>query len=122
MGGNTLDGMAADNPTLVEYFFGGGGQRLMADALQGGRDISQGVPGEDLLEAIVARQRSLATAEDKPDARQAMIGSRRTGPPISVNHTPSPSSRRATFPLAARPQAEGHSGGDFTRGRRAVKS
>ncbi|MEU8363833.1 hypothetical protein AB0C27_48225 [Nonomuraea sp. NPDC048882] len=28
MGGRTLDGLAADNPALVEYFFGDGGQRL----------------------------------------------------------------------------------------------
>ncbi|WP_433437732.1 hypothetical protein [Nonomuraea sp. CA-141351] len=47
MGGSTLDVLAADNPALVEYYFGDGGQRLarlMADALQGGRDVSQGVP------------------------------------------------------------------------------
>lgn len=65
MGGTTLDGLAADNPALVEYYFGDGGQRLarlMADALQGGRDLPQGVPSEDLLQAVIARQRSLATA------------------------------------------------------------
>jgi hypothetical protein len=70
MGGITLDGLAADNPALVEYYFGDGGQRLqrlMADALQGGRDVTQGVPAEDLLNAIVARQRSLAAALNEVD-------------------------------------------------------
>jgi hypothetical protein len=70
MGGIILDGLAADSPALVEYYFGDGGQRLqrlMADALQGGRDVTQGVPAEDLLNAIVARQRSLATALNEVD-------------------------------------------------------
>jgi hypothetical protein len=70
MGSITLDGLAADNPALVEYYFGDGGQRLqrlMADALQGGRDVTQGVPAEDLLNAIVVRQRSLATALNEVD-------------------------------------------------------
>ncbi|WP_030453280.1 hypothetical protein [Herbidospora cretacea] len=70
MGGITLDGLAADNPALVEYYFGDGGQRLarlMADALQGGREVPEGVPGEDLLQAIITRQRSLATALNTVD-------------------------------------------------------
>ncbi|MGI5292803.1 hypothetical protein ACQEVF_57160 [Nonomuraea polychroma] len=59
MGGGKLDGLAADNPALVEYYFGDGGERLawlMADALQGGRDVSPGIPAEDLLQAVIARQ------------------------------------------------------------------
>src|SRR5258707_14056922 len=70
MGSIALDGLAADNPALVEYYFGDGGQRLqrlMADALQGGRDVTQGVPAEDLLNAIVVRQRSLGTAPNEVD-------------------------------------------------------
>ncbi|MEU1734202.1 hypothetical protein [Streptosporangium sp. NPDC020145] len=70
MGGITLDGLAAGNPALVEYYFGDGGQRLarlMADALQGGRDLPQAAPGEDLLQAIITRQRSLATALNEVD-------------------------------------------------------
>jgi hypothetical protein len=70
MGGSTLDSMAADNPALVEYYFGDGGQRLhrlMADALQGGRDVPQGVPTEDLLQAVITRQRSLAATLNEVD-------------------------------------------------------
>lgn len=70
MGGRTLDGLAADNPALVEYFFGDGGQRLarlMAQALQGGREVPAGVPAEDLLDAVIARQRGLATALNEVD-------------------------------------------------------
>ncbi|MDX3109051.1 hypothetical protein [Nonomuraea angiospora] len=58
MGGRTLDGLAADNTALVEYFFGDGGQRLarlMAEALRGGRELPAGVPAEDLLDAVIAR-------------------------------------------------------------------
>lgn len=68
--GITLDGLAAGNPALVAYYFGDGGQRLqrlMADTLQGGRDVTQGVPAEDLLNAIVVRQRSLAAALNEVD-------------------------------------------------------
>ncbi|MEV0169108.1 hypothetical protein [Nonomuraea fuscirosea] len=70
MGGRTLDGLAAGNPALVEYFFGDGGQRLarlMAEALQGGREVPPGAPAEDLLDAVIARQRSLATALNEVD-------------------------------------------------------
>ncbi|RFS44406.1 hypothetical protein D0Q02_22205 [Micromonospora craniellae] len=70
MGGRTLDAMAADRPSLVDYFFGDGGerlQRLMASALQGGRDIAPGVVGEDLLDAILARHRGLADALNDVD-------------------------------------------------------
>lgn len=59
MGGITLDTLAAGNPALVEYYFGDGGHCLaflMADALQGGRDVPEGVPGEDLLQALSARR------------------------------------------------------------------
>ncbi|MFF4617713.1 hypothetical protein [Nonomuraea jabiensis] len=66
MGGITLDGLAAENPALVDYYFGDGEQRLgrlMANALHGGRDV----PGGNLLQAITARQRSLAAALDEVD-------------------------------------------------------
>ncbi|MEV6863343.1 hypothetical protein AB0M44_20355 [Streptosporangium subroseum] len=70
MGGNTLDGMAANNPALVDYYFGDGGQRLhrlMADVLQGGRDVPHGAPAEDLLQAVITRQRSLAATLNEVD-------------------------------------------------------
>jgi hypothetical protein len=70
MGGATLDGMASQRPSLVDYYFGDGGQRLqrlMADALQGGREVPHGAPAGDLLDAIVARHRSLNTALNDVD-------------------------------------------------------
>jgi hypothetical protein len=70
MGGRALDGLIADNPALVEYFFGDGGERLhrlMAEVLRGGRDLPQGVPVEDLLQAVIDRQRGLATALNEVD-------------------------------------------------------
>ncbi|MFC4016125.1 hypothetical protein ACFOY2_53565 [Nonomuraea purpurea] len=92
MGGITLDGMAADNPALVEYYFGDGGQRLhrlMADALQGGRDVPQGAPGEDLLEAAVARQRSLAAALNEVDPFYRYDIQARHGRVWTMNSAPS---------------------------------
>ncbi|MFI7642271.1 hypothetical protein [Nonomuraea sp. NPDC049400] len=70
MGGITLDGMAAENPALVDYYFGDGGQRLqrlMADALRGGRDLPHGAAAEDLLQSVITRQRSLAAALNEVD-------------------------------------------------------
>ncbi|MET8053353.1 hypothetical protein ABZU75_37775 [Streptosporangium sp. NPDC005286] len=70
MGGARLDVMAADNPALVAYYFGDGGQRLhrlMTEALHGSREVPEGVPAEDLLQAIITRQRSLTTALNEVD-------------------------------------------------------
>ncbi|MGI5185368.1 hypothetical protein ACQEVZ_54905 [Dactylosporangium sp. CA-152071] len=65
-----LDGLAAQYPSLVEYFFGDGGerlQRLMADALQGGRDVPRAAAGDDLLDAVSARSASLARSLGEVD-------------------------------------------------------
>ena len=70
MGGRILDGMAAENPALVDYFFGDGGrrlERLMTMALHGGQDVPRGAAGEDLLAAIVSRQQSLAASLNEVD-------------------------------------------------------
>ncbi|MBF9127986.1 hypothetical protein I0C86_03085 [Plantactinospora sp. S1510] len=70
MGGRTLDGMASQRPSLVDYYFGDGGERwhrLMAEALHAGRDTSPGSAGEDLLEAIIARHRSLTASLNEVD-------------------------------------------------------
>jgi hypothetical protein len=62
-----LDGMAADHPALIAYYFGDGGERiqhLMAQALQGGRDMPGPgqVPAENLLTAAIERYEGLAAA------------------------------------------------------------
>ncbi len=70
MGGRTLDGLIAQNPALVEYFFGDGGERLhrlMADILRGGRNFPQGVPAEDLLQEVIDRQCGLASTLNEVD-------------------------------------------------------
>jgi len=70
MGGRTLDGMASRRPSLVDYFFGDGGERLhrlMADALQGGREVSKGIAGEDLVNAVITRHKVLAAALNEVD-------------------------------------------------------
>src|SRR5689334_9477491 len=46
MGRATLEAMAAENPALVEFYFGDGGERLhraITNAFRGGRDLSEGV-------------------------------------------------------------------------------
>ncbi|MEV1168964.1 hypothetical protein [Nonomuraea sp. NPDC049784] len=81
MGGSTLDGLAADNAALVEYCLGDGGQRLarlMADALQGGRDVPQGVPAEDLLQAVIAAPASAGSG--------ASGGTRSSRADLTSNH------------------------------------
>ncbi|MFI7210927.1 hypothetical protein ACIBP4_04505 [Micromonospora maritima] len=70
MGGTNLDVLAARHPELVDYYFGDGGERLhrlMADALQGGRDLPRGVPPQDMLAAAVERQRAIVTNLDQVD-------------------------------------------------------
>ncbi len=70
MGRTNLDVMAAQRPSLIDYYFGDGGQRLqrlIADALQGGRDLPPGVPAEDMLAAAVARQRSIVVSLNELD-------------------------------------------------------
>jgi hypothetical protein len=70
MGGSSLDGLAAQNPALVEYFFGDGGERLhrlMADVLRAGSDLPQRRPAEDLLEALTTKVRGLAASLNEVD-------------------------------------------------------
>jgi hypothetical protein len=70
LGGATLDGLAAQNPALVEYFFGDGGQRLhrlMADVLRAGSALPQGRPAEDLLEALTSKVQGLAASLNEVD-------------------------------------------------------
>jgi len=70
MGRTNLDVLAAQRPSLVDYYFGDGGQRvqrLMADALQGGREMPVGVPAEDMLAAAVERQRSIVGSLNELD-------------------------------------------------------
>ena len=62
MGRATLEAMAAENPALVEFYFGDGGERLhraITNAFHGGRDVPEGVASEDLLEAITSRMLAL---------------------------------------------------------------
>jgi hypothetical protein len=70
MGRTNLDVLAAQRPSLVSYYFGDGGQqlqRLLADALQGGRDLPRTDPADDLLAAAIARQRSITTTLNQLD-------------------------------------------------------
>jgi hypothetical protein len=63
MGRTNLDVLAAQRQSLVSYYFGDGGhelKRLLADALQAGRDLPHTDAAEDLLAAAIARQRSIA--------------------------------------------------------------
>ncbi|MFC3985199.1 hypothetical protein [Streptosporangium jomthongense] len=103
MGGRILDGLAADNPALVQYYFGDGGQhlaRLITEVLQGGREVPVGIPAEDLLDAVIARQRGLAAALNEVDPfyrydvqirpgrvdQQAWDGDLRTTSPVAWVH------------------------------------
>ncbi|MCM4084797.1 restriction endonuclease [Paractinoplanes hotanensis] len=70
MGRATLEAMAAENPALVEFYFGDGGERLhraITNAFQGGRDVPEGIPGEDLLEATTSRMIALSSALNDVD-------------------------------------------------------
>jgi hypothetical protein len=67
MGRDRLDGMAADHPALIGYYFGDGGERiqhLMAQALQAAQDMPDParVPAEALLAAATERYEGLAAA------------------------------------------------------------
>uniref|UniRef100_UPI003F495464 hypothetical protein n=1 Tax=Streptosporangium sp. CA-256172 TaxID=3240076 RepID=UPI003F495464 len=62
-----LDGLAAENPALISYYFGDGGERiahLMAQALKGGRDMPdpERTSPENLLAAAIDRYDGLAAA------------------------------------------------------------
>lgn len=64
-----LDGWAAENPRLSEYFFGDGGQKwheLMALAFSGGRPLED-AEGAPLLASIQERAASLSRALDEVD-------------------------------------------------------
>ncbi|MBO2461469.1 hypothetical protein [Actinomadura violacea] len=70
MGGRILDGMAAQRPSLVEYFFGDGGerlQRLMAEALHAGKEVPAQAAGDDLLAAVIGRHQALTVALNELD-------------------------------------------------------
>lgn len=65
----SLDGLAADFPQLVDYFFGDGAERLtslMALALKSGITLNGSGP-EQLLEAAMERMDDLATAMEEID-------------------------------------------------------
>ncbi|MEU8309831.1 hypothetical protein AB0C84_40300 [Actinomadura sp. NPDC048955] len=70
MGGRILDGMAARRPSLVEYFFGDGGerlQRLMTAALHAGTEVPAQKAGDDLLAAVIGRHQALTAALNELD-------------------------------------------------------
>lgn len=65
-----LETLAAENPALVDFYFGDGGERLyrlVTDALRGGRDLPDGIVGEDLLEAVSSRLIALSAALNDVD-------------------------------------------------------
>lgn len=64
-----MDGWAANNPRLAEYFFGDGGQKwheLMALAFSGGRPLDA-TEGEPLLASVRERSAALSQALDEVD-------------------------------------------------------
>ena len=66
----TLDGWAADNRRLTDYFFGDGAERLhqlMTLAFAGGSAIPGTQPADDLLGAITDRAAQLADALEEVD-------------------------------------------------------
>jgi hypothetical protein len=70
MGRATLEALAAENPALVEYYFGDGGERLhrlLTNAFRCGDPLPRGVPAEDLLDSITARMVALSTALNDVD-------------------------------------------------------
>ncbi|MEV4261096.1 hypothetical protein [Kribbella sp. NPDC049584] len=71
LGRKQLDGMAAGNPRLVDYYFGDGATRvieLMTLATNAGKALpSSGDSKSDLLEAVKDRHRSLAAALNEID-------------------------------------------------------
>jgi hypothetical protein len=63
MGRITLDNMAADNPSLVSYYFGDGERRLndlLASALAAGKEVPDGLGAAGVLDAVKNRQAALA--------------------------------------------------------------
>jgi hypothetical protein len=65
-----LDGLSAELPAVVEYYFGDGGDRilrLMADAIQGRKEVPPGLSGGDLLEAALGRYQSLCASLNAVD-------------------------------------------------------
>jgi hypothetical protein len=70
MGRATLDAMAAENPALVDFYFGDGGERLhrlLTDAFRGGRDLPDGIAADDLLQAVSTRLIALSAALSEVD-------------------------------------------------------
>ncbi|GIE51627.1 hypothetical protein Ani05nite_51610 [Amorphoplanes nipponensis] len=70
MGRATLETMAAENPALVEFYFGDGGERLhraITSAFRGGDHLPDAVAAEDLLDAITSRMIALSTALNDVD-------------------------------------------------------
>ncbi|QQW36303.1 hypothetical protein [Mycobacterium marinum] len=69
LGRGTLDVWSAQNPALVEYFFGNGRDRMMdllASALNGAQQVPE-ISGEPLLDAVLAREKELAKQLDQVD-------------------------------------------------------
>jgi hypothetical protein len=65
-----LEAMAAENPALIDFYFGDGGERLhrlLTDAFRGGRDLPEGSAAEDLLEAVSSRLIALSAALNEVD-------------------------------------------------------
>jgi hypothetical protein len=70
LGRTQLDVLAAQRPDIVDYFLGNGAdevKRLMAEAMRGGASTDAAEAGEELLSAVVDRQRHLASALDAVD-------------------------------------------------------
>lgn len=69
LGRGSLDAWSAANPALADYFFGNGHSQMMellASALNGAREIPE-VSGTPLLDAVLARDKELATQLDAVD-------------------------------------------------------
>jgi hypothetical protein len=70
MGRTNLDTMAADNPRLVDYYFGDGQrnlQRLITTAFTGTQELTEGHEGQALLDAITTRQLALTESLNEVD-------------------------------------------------------
>jgi hypothetical protein len=69
-GPRVLEGFAAENPALVEYYFGDGGERLhrlLTNAFRDGEPLPLGIPAEELLDSVTARMLALSTALNEVD-------------------------------------------------------
>lgn len=70
VGRTLLDAWAAEEPALVDYYFGNGREetvRLMGRALDGAESLPDGASGEQLLSAVTARVVGLRESLDEVD-------------------------------------------------------